>query len=283
MTFIDPPLPGIRVDPAGQTNVAITITSSPSGLTPTIYADVGGVATKTMPATISKPTTFFVPNPGAYTVNGVTLTVEGNQVATVDLSAAPGAYPSSLGIPVMAGNPFPPTSGNWSFGQVFVDNTGVVWTCVQPGLAGSTAPPTFWPQPGTELTRTEVSVVATFGTLNATSLTTIVGLTASVNVVGGPLEVEFWLPSITGSAAVPVNLALLENVNGGGSTQVAQTANLTNATAGSLHFRPIRRTPPIGQAVTYFAQYDSASAQTLTAAADNYTTIGPCVIRIRAL
>lgn len=92
MTFVpDPPLPGVIVDPGG-TEASVTITSSPSGATPTVYADPGGVTTVTMPKTITSAFTFYVPGPGSYTINGVTLTLEGNQVATVNLIAGSGQW-----------------------------------------------------------------------------------------------------------------------------------------------------------------------------------------------
>lgn len=93
MTFIDPPLPGIRVDPQGQT-VAVTITSGTTGTAPTVYADSNAGSTVSMPFTISAPKTFFLPNPGSWSVNGQSVTVEGNQVATVSAASTVGAASS---------------------------------------------------------------------------------------------------------------------------------------------------------------------------------------------
>lgn len=124
MTFVDRPMPGVIVDPQGQT-VSVSITASPSGATPTVYKDQGGANTWTMPATISSPTRFFLPNPGSYTVNGQIVTIEGSEVATVTLQS--GAYVGTS--PTQTG----PLSGG-AAGQTFVDSKGESWVCLSSGV-----------------------------------------------------------------------------------------------------------------------------------------------------
>ena len=80
-------LPGVLVDPQGQT-ISVTILSKPSGATPTVYADPLAMTARTMPATITSPTVFFLPSEGQYSVNGRTFTVESAQVATVSIPLA---------------------------------------------------------------------------------------------------------------------------------------------------------------------------------------------------
>lgn len=84
MSFVDPPLPGIIVEPNGQT-VSVTITSKVTGATPTVYSDPFAVNTVSMPKTISARTTFYTSSEGPWTVNGQTVILEDNQVATVNI------------------------------------------------------------------------------------------------------------------------------------------------------------------------------------------------------
>lgn len=90
MTVLATPLPGVVVDPAGIT-ASVTITSA-SGPTPTVYSDMFGVNPVTMPATISMATVFFLPSPGPWVVNNNTITLEGGEIGTVNLSSVPGQY-----------------------------------------------------------------------------------------------------------------------------------------------------------------------------------------------
>lgn len=84
MSFVDPPLPGIIVEPNGQT-VSVTITSTVTGATPTVYSDPFAVNTVSMPKTISARTTFYLPDEGPWTVNGQSVTLEDTQVATINI------------------------------------------------------------------------------------------------------------------------------------------------------------------------------------------------------
>lgn len=79
------PLPGVIVDPSGQ-STSITITSKTSGQTPTVYSDNAGQNVVSMPYTISAPYTFYLPNPGTWTVGGVDVTLSDDEVATVNLN-----------------------------------------------------------------------------------------------------------------------------------------------------------------------------------------------------
>lgn len=93
---IEVPLPGIIVSPLGsQATVSITSATSP-GTIPTVYSDPLGVNVVTMPRTITSEFTFYVPSPGAWTVNGVTLTLEDGQVGTVVIPGGSNAAIQSL-------------------------------------------------------------------------------------------------------------------------------------------------------------------------------------------
>jgi peptidoglycan/xylan/chitin deacetylase (PgdA/CDA1 family) len=92
-------LPGVLVDP-GATARTVTITDSHGGI-PTVYSDPAGTTPVTMPARILAQTKFYLPGEGQWEVNGQIVTLEGSQVATVQLSVSTpiSAYVTPGGVP----------------------------------------------------------------------------------------------------------------------------------------------------------------------------------------
>jgi hypothetical protein len=88
------PLPGVRVDPAGV-SASVTIVDD-TGVVATVFSDRLGQNPVSLPATITVPSTFYVPAAGTWTVNGTRIVLEANEVATVSLSSSAGQYQSTL-------------------------------------------------------------------------------------------------------------------------------------------------------------------------------------------
>lgn len=79
------PYPGIRVTPSPGQSVSVSIINA-AGNGASAFLDPFGVSSAALPYTVSVPTILYLAGEGPWLVNGVQVTLEGAQVATVDLS-----------------------------------------------------------------------------------------------------------------------------------------------------------------------------------------------------
>lgn len=252
------PLPAIAVDPQGQT-VSIAFTGSP-----TVYVDPQGVTVRAMPATITAPTTFYLPSAGSWTVTptvaGIALTattvvLEDNQTASVTVPVQdPGDVVTATG---QTGAPT--TAG--VAGEAFVDSVGVLW--VYNAATG-------WQSAGAGV---ELGIAETTASYTLTATPTVIpGLSVPVNVPAGlSILVECECPWILmGGTQGVVTLTLFED-----TTQIKGELRTYVANASGPMNVDIEYQPATVGAHTYTVQASATQTGTVEAGTVSGSIVTP--------